>query len=75
MVDLATLERWYIRKGIEGSNPSLSAQRDNQLLESVCPFSFSLGSLAQLISRGIDYNLSLAVSARDEVAHRWLKAC
>jgi hypothetical protein len=26
VVELATLERWYTRKGIEGSNPSLSAE-------------------------------------------------
>ncbi len=26
VVELATLERWYARKGIEGSNPSLSAK-------------------------------------------------
>ena len=26
VVECATLERWYIRKGIEGSNPSLSAR-------------------------------------------------
>ena len=28
-VELATLERWYTRKGIVGSNPTLSAQKTN----------------------------------------------
>ena len=27
MVELATLERWYTRKGIVGSNPTLSAMK------------------------------------------------
>ena len=46
MVELATLERWYTRKGIVGSNPTLSAQ-----LRSIKSDGTSLSRLTTIIKQ------------------------
>ena len=38
MVEGARLESVYTRKGIEGSNPSVSAQKGQIILKMICPF-------------------------------------
>ena len=38
VAECATLERWYVFRGIEGSNPSLSARRKVTILQGIVIF-------------------------------------